>query len=106
VRRCSCLDEAAISAGTCPRCTRSWSTAGRRADLAWGRLVGLHLDVISFDAAQARAAADLRSLVRTRGLSFADRTCLAAARTLGLPAITADRSWSEVALDIELQLIR
>jgi ribonuclease VapC len=47
---------------------------------------------VSFDTAQAKLVADLRSLTRVRGLSFADCACLAVARTVGLPAMTADRA--------------
>jgi PIN domain nuclease of toxin-antitoxin system len=100
------LDEAAISAVNLSEVQAKLVERGTPADLAWEWLVDLELDVLSFDVAQARVAADLRSLTRARGLSFADCACLAAARTLGLPAMTADRAWSELALDVELQTIR
>lgn len=100
------LDEAAISAVNLSEVQAKLVERGTPADLAWEWLVDLELDVLSFDVAQARVAADLRSLTRARGLSFAVCACLAAARTLGLPAMTADRAWSELALDVELQTIR
>ena len=49
--------------------------------------------MVDFDAAQAKVAGDLRSLTRAQGLSLGDRTCLALAPALGLPAMTADRAW-------------
>lgn len=52
--------------------------------------------------------AGLRDQTRRAGLSMGDRGCLALARRLGLPAITADRAWSRVAdeLGVEVRLIR
>jgi ribonuclease VapC len=100
------LDSAAISAVNLSEVQAKLVERGTPADLAWEWLVDLELDVVSFDMAQARAAADLRPLTRVRGLSFADCACLAVARTLGLPAMTADRAWADLALDIELRTIR
>lgn len=50
--------------------------------------------------------ARLRPLTRDAGLSLGDRACLALARRLSLPALTADQAWTEVALDAEVRLIR
>lgn len=45
---------------------------------------------------------------RAHGLSHGDRACLALARHLGLPAVTADRAWARVAeaLDVRVELVR
>lgn len=49
-------------------------------------------------------------IVHTRayGLSHGDRACLALARHLGLPAVTADRDWGKVAeaVGVRVELIR
>lgn len=50
--------------------------------------------------------ARLRPLTRPRGLSLADRACLALAKRLNLPALTADRDWADLDLGITVQLIR
>ena len=50
--------------------------------------------------------ARLRPLTKTHGLSLADRACLALARRLDLPVVTADRDWADLNLGITLQLIR
>jgi ribonuclease VapC len=100
------LDSAAISAVNLSEVQAKLVERGTPADLAWEWHVDLELDVVSFDTAQAKVAADLRSLTRVRGLSFADCACLAAARTLVLPAMTADRAWADLALDIEVRPIR
>ena len=54
------------------------------------------IEVIPFD----RQAALLRGAYPTRtrhlGLGLGDRACLATACRLGLPVLTADRSWADV----------
>ena len=40
------------------------------------------------------------------GLSLADRSCLALAKRLGQPVLTADRAWSDLDLGIEVVLVR
>ena len=50
----------------------------------------------------------MRTDAGRRGLSHGDRACLALARQLGLPAVTADRPWADVAIALgdEVSLIR
>ena len=50
--------------------------------------------------------ARLRALTRAHGLASGDRACLALARRLGLPALTADRTWAELGLGISVVVIR
>jgi PIN domain nuclease of toxin-antitoxin system len=40
------------------------------------------------------------------GLSLGDRACLALAARLVLPALTADRAWNGVSLEVEVETIR
>ena len=56
----------------------------------------------------AMDAGILRSLTRPAGLSLGDRFCLALARKLAAPVLTADRSWESVAeaVGVEVCLIR
>lgn len=67
---------------------------------------GLGLDIVPFDVGQAYDAGLLRSLTRAAGLSMGDRACLSLARRLGLPALTADRAWSELGLGVDVEMIR
>jgi len=64
------------------------------------------VDVIDFNEADARETARLLPITKARGLSFADRACLALARRLGLPAMTADRAWRDVDCGVEIVCIR
>jgi len=58
-------------------------------------------------AADCVAVARLRPITKQRGLSLADRACLALAERLGTPALTTGEAWEDVPdLDIEVQLIR
>lgn len=66
----------------------------------------LSLEVTEFDEQQAYDAGLMRASTRRHGLSLGDRCCLGLAKTLGLPAITADRAWSELGLDVNIRLIR
>jgi len=59
-----------------------------------------------FTAADAIEVARLRPLTRDLGLSLGDRACLALARRLDAPALTADSAWSKLDLPLELRQIR
>lgn len=69
-------------------------------------MIEFGVEVRPFDAEQAMILADLYVPTKNLGLSFADRACLALAQLMGLPALTADRVWRDVDLDIDIELIR
>ena len=71
-------------------------------------LDALQLDMVPHDRDAAMAAGHLRPAPRVAGLSLGDRTCLALARALGLPAVTADRTWRTIAeaVGVDVELIR
>lgn len=48
----------------------------------------------------------LRMATRATGLSLGDRACLALARHHDVPAITADRAWQKLGLEIRVELVR
>ena len=75
-------------------------------DLVAGVLAKLPCEVIDFDASLAVRAGLLRRLTRAKGLSLADRACLALAGREGLAVLTGDRAWAELDLGIEVVLIR
>lgn len=56
----------------------------------------LRLDVRSHDKDAAYAAAGLHAQTREFGRGLGDRSCLALAMQLGVPALTADREWKKV----------
>ena len=65
----------------------------------------LDLQVVPFDEAAAYASGALHRETRPLGLSLADCACLALARWMDAPAVTADRLWSRVD-DVEVVVIR
>ena len=100
------LDRAAISAVNLSEVQATLVERGTASELAWSSLVDLDLEVVDFDASQARVAGDLRSLTYAQGLSLGDRACLALAQALGLPAMTADRAWAGLEVGIEIRTVR
>lgn len=69
-------------------------------------LATLPLEAIAFDEELAYACGVLRPLTRRAGLSFGDRACLALAQQLAVPALTADRAWSQLQLGIGVRVVR
>jgi len=69
-------------------------------------LEGLALEVHDFGRELAFRTAMLRPSTKSRGLSLADRACLALGQRLDLPVLTTDRVWEELELEVEVRLIR
>ena len=66
----------------------------------------LEIETVPLDRELALAAGVLREVTRSHGLSLGDRACLALGRHLALPVLTADRTWADLDVGIEIQLIR
>jgi PIN domain nuclease of toxin-antitoxin system len=66
----------------------------------------LGIIVVPLDADQSVAAAAMRLVTRDRGLSLADRACLALALTRALPAVTMDRAWEGLNVGVPVKLLR
>lgn len=69
-------------------------------------LLGQAIQIYPVDEALALIMAELLPHTRAMGLSLGDRACLALALTLNLPALTADKAWSNVDAGVSVQLIR
>jgi PIN domain nuclease of toxin-antitoxin system len=80
--------------------------AEAQARMAQVGLLGAAVEVFPFTGEDALEVARLRALTRAYGLSFGDRACLALARRLGLPALTAERAWAELDLGIPVEVLR
>jgi PIN domain nuclease of toxin-antitoxin system len=79
---------------------------GAGAEESGQALTKLGVRLVPFEGGDVAPVARLRAVSRTAGLSLGDRACLALAERLGLPALTADRAWAELDLDMEVRLIR
>lgn len=62
-------------------------------------------EIVDFTEELAWETARLRPLTKQYGLSLGDRACLALARKLNVPAVTADKEWSKFKL-CQVTLIR
>ena len=60
-------------------------------------LAQLPVEYVAPDEALAYQIGLLLPITKAAGLSIGDRACLALAKRLGVPAITADRQWLSVA---------
>ncbi len=67
----------------------------------------LGIDVLPFDRATALLSGAYRPRTHHLGLGLGDRACLATARRMRLPVLTADRVWGRVKLrGVEVVVIR
>jgi ribonuclease VapC len=85
---------------------RGGDPAKLAAELTQSGLLDGAITVEPFTAADAIDTGRLRPLTRVAGLSLGDRACLALARRLDAPALTADTAWQGVAHGVELRPIR
>jgi PIN domain nuclease of toxin-antitoxin system len=69
-------------------------------------IYGYGFDPVPFDRELSRRTGVLRPLTKVLGLSLGDRACLALAQREGLPALTADKSWTKLNIGIEIRVIR
>jgi PIN domain nuclease of toxin-antitoxin system len=79
---------------------------GASAGHAWSRLQSVQCEICFFSDAQARVAAELRSITRRFGLSLGDRACLALAIERKATVYTTDRIWKNLELGIAIEAIR
>lgn len=100
------LDDAVISTANWAEVLQKITAAGGDADRLGDGLVALGLRVEPLTIDDARKIATLWPTTRSAGLSLGDRAFLATAHRLGLPAVTADKAWAGLDLDVDIQLIR
>ena len=100
------LEGAAISAVNLSEVVSKLLERGTSEDQARRATQDLHIAVVPFDEHLAYLAATLRPATRAQGLSFGDRACLATARRLAAPALTADRRWARLRVGVQVQVIR
>lgn len=100
------LENAVISAVNWSEVVQKAAAAGVETVGMRGDVEALGLRILAFDSADAERAAELWKETRTAGLSLGDRACLAVAGLFGVPALTADRAWSELGLPVAVELVR
>jgi len=100
------IADAAIGAVNWSEVAQKITQKGMDVETVRGLLEELGLTIAAFSVEQAECAAQLWEQGKRYGLSLADRACLACAIQRQTAVMTADRVWAELALDIEVQLIR
>ncbi len=101
-----CLPGAHLSAVNAAEVAAKLVDGGLDAEGAGQSLERLGAWVVPFEAADVVPTAFIRAATRTAGLSLGDRACLALALRLSVPALTADRQWRDLQLDVEVRMIR
>jgi PIN domain nuclease of toxin-antitoxin system len=76
------------------------------AEMASAGLLETVIRIEPVTAEDAIEAARLRPVTKTKGLSLADRACLALGRRLSVPVLTADRDWTALNDVAAVRLIR
>jgi hypothetical protein len=69
-------------------------------------LESLTIEVAPYDAEQAFISGEIMLKTKKKGLSLADRACLALAITKNLPVLTVEKAWDELNLKVSIKLIR
>ncbi|KAB1889447.1 type II toxin-antitoxin system VapC family toxin [Microbacterium oxydans] len=87
------LDDSVIGAANWSEVAQKVRASGADWGIASGLLLSYRLKVEPVSQRDAEAAAE--SWRRGSGLSLGDRLCLALARRLDLPVLTANRAWGE-----------
>lgn len=98
--------DALISAVNLAEVVGKLAERGVSLGLARAALSRYGLQVAAFDEELAGRTGALRPQTKPFGLSLGDRACLALAQRLALPVLTADRTWKDLNLSIEVQLLR
>lgn len=93
------IGRAAISAVNLQEVVKELLLSGLDEATARELLDELRLDVRAHDADAAYAAAALHQQTRQYGRGLGDRSCMALAMQLGVPALTADREWKKLRVD-------
>lgn len=79
---------------------------GGSADAVRVHMSALPISIVPFDLEQAVSTATLYPLVKSVGLSFADRACLNLGMRHGAVVLTTDRRMTQTSASVKVELIR
>jgi PIN domain nuclease of toxin-antitoxin system len=102
----SLIGDAVISAVNFAEAVTKLVEKGATLDVARMALGVASIEVVDFDRALAERAGALVAKTKVAGLSLGDRSCLALAARERVPAVTGDRAWARLSLDVDVRLIR
>jgi ribonuclease VapC len=98
--------DALISAVNVAEIVSKLAERGAALNLIRAALSRYGLQIATFDEELAERTGALRPRTKSLGLSLGDRACLALAERFALPVLTADRTWKDLNLSIDVQLLR
>lgn len=78
---------------------------GHDANMVSRRIASTAIELVPFEVEDAALAAHLLPKTRALGLSLGDRACLVLGLVRGCPVLTADRSWLELDLGLEIECV-
>jgi ribonuclease VapC len=79
---------------------------GLNPDDAWEAALSPVRESVAFTAEHAKTAGSLVVETRALGLSLGDRACLALGLALKAPVYTADKSWKNLKVGVQIHIIR
>jgi PIN domain nuclease of toxin-antitoxin system len=100
------LPSAAISAVNLAEVITKLLDEGFSAAEAEDAMLQLRCQVLEADKHRSAMAGLLHEKTRRTGVSLGDRYCLQLAMELGVPALTTDRRWASLGLDVQIELLR
>lgn len=101
------VGRAAISAVNLQEVVKDLMVSGLPEAIIRELLAELRLDVRAHDSEAAYATAALHEQTREYGRGLGDRSCMALALNLNLPALTTDREWRKVKVQgLQITLLR
>ena len=100
------LDRAVMSAVNAAEVMAKLVVKGVSAERAWSMATQPVREIVDFNGTHARLAGSLIAETRSRGLSLADRACLALGISLKAAVYTADRQWKGLRVGVPIHLIR
>jgi PIN domain nuclease of toxin-antitoxin system len=90
------VGQASISAVNYQEAAKRLIDSGFATDEAAITLLELGLEIIPHDVEDAMLAASLAPVTRQFGRGLGDRSCMALAIRLGVPAVTTDKAWAQL----------
>jgi ribonuclease VapC len=105
-QRFGLLESAAMSAVNIAEAHSKLVGEGIASEDAWEAVTAPIPEIVDFDKDQAKTVGVLLPQTRSKGLSLGDRACLALGLALRAPVYTADQSWKNLRLGVEIHVIR
>ena len=102
----ACLSRAVISTVNQAEVQTKLVASGLDEQLAWWHIDELGCPSVPFDEQQARAAGGLVKVTQPLGLPLGDRACLALALERKAVVYTTDKVWANLALGMQIEVIR